>query len=182
MRLWLSGYRSYELAIFSDKDPKLAVIRYTLQQELRNLLENGLEWIITSGQLGIEQWGCQEAFKLKTDYPDLKIALMFPYADFAKTWNENNQLKLASLQEQCDFYENVSHQPYTGIEQLKNYQDFMLKHTDQALFIYDPQFSGKADYAYQAILKYQQNHTYPTRFIDMDQLQENAQLYFENQA
>ncbi|WP_281510461.1 SLOG family protein, partial [Lactobacillus taiwanensis] len=27
-RLWVTGYRSYELSIFSDKDPKLAVIKY----------------------------------------------------------------------------------------------------------------------------------------------------------
>lgn len=29
-RLWVTGYRSYELSIFSDKDPKLTVIKYTL--------------------------------------------------------------------------------------------------------------------------------------------------------
>lgn len=182
MRLWLSGYRSYELSIFNEKDPKLTVLRYALQQELKNLLENGLEWIITSGQLGIEQWGCQEALKLKTAYPHLKIALMTPYIDFSKTWNEHHQLKFSELQDQCDFYASISNEPYTGVKQLQNYQTFMLEHTDQAFFVYDPQFEGKLNYAYQAILKYQQLHSYPMHLLEMDQLQEYAQNYFENQV
>ncbi len=33
-RLWLTGYRSYELGIFSDSDPKLKVIKFTLKNRL----------------------------------------------------------------------------------------------------------------------------------------------------
>ena len=28
MRLWVTGYRSYELGTFGDKDPKIKVIKY----------------------------------------------------------------------------------------------------------------------------------------------------------
>lgn len=40
-RLWVTGYRSYELSIFSDKDPKLTVIKYTLTNYFKSLLEEG---------------------------------------------------------------------------------------------------------------------------------------------
>ena len=36
-RLWVTGYRSYELSIFSDKDPKLTVIKYTLTNCIKNV-------------------------------------------------------------------------------------------------------------------------------------------------
>lgn len=55
-RLWISGYRSYELNVFGDKDPKIAVIKYALKNYLVNLLEEGqLDWIITGANLGVEQ-------------------------------------------------------------------------------------------------------------------------------
>ena len=40
-RLWVTGYRSYELGVFSDKDPKLTVIKYALSNYLKSLLEEG---------------------------------------------------------------------------------------------------------------------------------------------
>ena len=56
-RLWVTGYRSYELSIFSDKDPKLTVIKYTLTNYFKSLLEEGkIDWIISGANLGIEQW------------------------------------------------------------------------------------------------------------------------------
>ena len=30
-RLWLTGYRSYELGVFGNEDPKLKVIQYALK-------------------------------------------------------------------------------------------------------------------------------------------------------
>ena len=47
-RLWLSGYRSYELGVFKKDDPKEKVIKHVLKERLIHLIENGTEWIITS--------------------------------------------------------------------------------------------------------------------------------------
>ena len=56
-RIWISGYRSYELGTFGDKDPKITVIKYAIKQYLTNLLEEGqLDWVITGANLGVEQW------------------------------------------------------------------------------------------------------------------------------
>lgn len=56
-RLWITGYRSYELNIFKDDDPKVAVIKDVLSRELKARLEESDEefWLITGPQLGTEQ-------------------------------------------------------------------------------------------------------------------------------
>ncbi|WP_238375766.1 SLOG family protein, partial [Leuconostoc mesenteroides] len=41
MRLWVTGYRSYELGTFGDKDPKIKVIKYALHQTLKEQVDNG---------------------------------------------------------------------------------------------------------------------------------------------
>lgn len=65
-RLWISGYRSYELNVFGDKDPKIAVIKYALKNYLVNLLEEGqLDWIITGANLGVEQWSAEVGIELR---------------------------------------------------------------------------------------------------------------------
>ena len=61
-RLWVTGYRSYELGVFSDKDPKLTIIKYALSNYLKSLLEEGkIDWVISGANLGTEQWGLETA-------------------------------------------------------------------------------------------------------------------------
>ena len=85
-RLWVTGYRSYELSIFSDKDPKLTVIKYTLTNYFKSLLEEGkIDWIISGANLGIEQWALEAAIQLQNEY-SIHTALMTPYLEFSKSF------------------------------------------------------------------------------------------------
>ncbi|MYV05072.1 DUF1273 domain-containing protein [Furfurilactobacillus milii] len=179
-RLWVTGYRSYELGVFGSKDPKLTVLKYALRQTLTNQIENGVDWIITGGQLGVEQWTIEVANDLKADYPQLKVAMMLPFAEFGQNWNENNQAQLATLRERVDFSDSVSKQSYQSPQQLKNYQAFMLSHTDAALLVYDVEHEGKPTYDYLAIKAFNDQHPYEMTLIDFDWLQESADEYQEN--
>ena len=182
-RLWITGYRSYELNVFKDDDPKAAVIKDVLSRELKARLEESDEefWLITGPQLGTEQWAIEVALKLKDDYPQLKVSMMQPFTEFGQQWNENNQAKLANLQSAVDFSASVSDHPYQSPQQLRAFQQFMLTHTDEALLLYDPDHEGKEKYDYQAIQKYQANHDYSYRLIDFDELQEAAIEWQERQ-
>ena len=85
-RLWITGYRSYELNVFKDDDPKVAVIKDVLSRELKARLEESDEefWLITGPQLGTEQWAIEVALKLRDDYPQLKISMMLPFTEFGQ--------------------------------------------------------------------------------------------------
>ena len=167
-RVWITGYRSYELNIFKDNDPKVQVIKEVLKNYLR-------------AQLGTERWGLEAALELQADFPQLKTALMFPFAEFGKQWNENNQLKLTSITQQVDFFANVSDKPYQSPQQLRNYQQFMLTHTDEAFLLYDPEYQGKTKYDYETIQKYKEEREYSMTFVDFDELQEEAEEWAERQ-
>lgn len=64
-RLWVTGYRSYELGIFKDDDPKRKVIDSVLKSEISQAIVDGMDWLISGGQLGIEQWSLEMALNLK---------------------------------------------------------------------------------------------------------------------
>ena len=42
-RLWVTGYRGYELNVFKDSDPKVKVIKKVLTEHLKNYLEKDTE-------------------------------------------------------------------------------------------------------------------------------------------
>lgn len=183
-RLWVTGYRSYELNVFKDDDPKVKVIKDVLSRELRSRLEESDDefWLITGPQLGVEQWSAEVALDLKAIFPQLKVSIMMPFTEFGQQWNENNQAKLENLQSKVDFSASVSDHPYQSPQQLRVFQHFMLTHTDEALLIYDPDHEGKEKYDYQAIQRYAESNEYSYRLIDFDELQEAAIEWQERQA
>lgn len=182
MRLWVTGYRSYELGIFNDGDVKAEVIRYCLEGNLNALLEKGLEWVITGGQSGTEQWALEVAEKLAQTNFALKTSLMYPYSEFGSRWKEEKRARLKELEKNCDFSACVSGVPYKSPQQLKDYQRFMLEHTEGCLLLYDCEYEGKPRYDYEEILKYQEDHDYFLQTIDMFDLQDAGEQYQEMQS
>ena len=179
-RLWVTGYRSYELNVFGDRDPKITVIKYALKNYFVSLIEEGqLDWIITGANLGVEQWAVEVGLKLEEIYP-VRTSIMIPYEEFANRWNENNQAKYINLKEKVDFFASTSNTPYQSPVQLRNYQNFMVQHTDRAMMIYDPEHPGKPKYDYNLIQKYQETKEYPLDLIDFYDLQDIAEEYQEN--
>lgn len=183
-RVWITGYRSYELNVFKDDDPKVKVVKDVLSRELKSRLEESDDefWLITGPQLGVEQWSAEVALELKATFPQLKVSIMLPFTEFGQQWNENNQTKLENLQSRVDFSASVSDHPYQSPQQLRAFQRFMLTHTDEALLIYDPDHEGKGKYDYQAIHRFAESNDYPYRLIDFDELQEAAIEWQEQQA
>ncbi|WP_367300937.1 DUF1273 domain-containing protein [Leuconostoc carnosum] len=178
-RLWVTGYRSYEIGTFGDKDPKIEVIKYAIKCALKDEIERGLEWVITGGQLGVEQWTVAVVDELKSEFPNLKVAMMLPFKDFGNQWADNNQEKLKLLRAKSDFVDSVSNIPYEGPRQLQNYQNFMLEHTDAALLIYDTEFEAKTTFDYNIIKNKQEQAPYPLTLVDMLNLQDYATEYEE---
>ena len=178
-RLWVTGYRRYELNVFGDKDPKITVIKYALRNYFKSLLEEDqLDWIITGANLGIEQWAAEVGLELGQKFP-VRTSIMIPYEKFADRWNENNQSKFLNLKERVDFFASTSNLPYQNSVQLRNYQNFMVRHTDRALMIYDPEHPGKPKYDYNLIQEYQETKEYPLDLIDFYDLQDAAEEYQE---
>lgn len=181
LRLWVTGYRSYELNVFGEHDPKITIIKYALKQAFMQLLdEQQLDWIITGPNMGIEQWAAEVAGTLRANY-GVRLAIMAPYENYTARWNETNQAAFVNRTKSADFFAATSNTPYQSPAQLKNYQRFMLQHTDQALMIYDPEHPGKPKFDYQSIQLYQEQakKDYPLKLLDFYDLEDAAQEYQE---
>lgn len=168
--VFITGYRSFELNVFQENDPKVAVIKKVLKSELINFLEEGVEWFLIAGNLGTELWAGEVILELKEEY-DVKLGLLFPFQGFGENWNEKNKLLLEKIEGGADYVDFVSRKPYQSPAQLKGHTKFILEHSQAALMIYDKEYPGKSMFFLQEAEAFAETHFYENRLISMDDLQ-----------
>lgn len=173
--IYVSGYRSFEIGVFQENDPKIEIIKNSLKKELISYLEDGLEWVIVSGNLGVELWAAEVVGELKKEYPALKLGVIFPFKVFGSNWNEKNQQSLEKINEWADYINSVSHQPYQSPAQLKGHTRFILEHTGGSLLVYDQEYEGKTLFFLREAERFSEGIPYDIRLITMDDLQNSME-------
>ena len=167
--LLISGYRSFEVGIFQDKDPRLAIIKKAIRRDLVQYIEEGVNWLIFTGSLGFDFWVLEVAKELQEDYP-IALATIFLFENQGENWNEANQAKLAMFK-QVDFVK-YSFERYDNPGQFAAYHDFLLDNTQEAYFFYDPENETNFKHLYR---RAKEKEGYTVRCLDFDCLNDIAQ-------
>lgn len=170
-RLVITGYKAQELGIFSDTHPGIPIIKKAIQNQLIPLLENGLEWVILSGQLGVETWAAEVVMDLQLEYPELKYAIMTPFLDQEKNWNEAKQEKYEMILMQADFVTSLTKRPYEAPWQFVEKNKFFLKNSDGILIVYDEENEGSPKYIKKLAEHYANKYEYEIFIINAYDLQ-----------
>ncbi|MFJ7636968.1 DUF1273 domain-containing protein [Peribacillus sp. NPDC097264] len=173
--LYLTGYKAFELGIFKNDHEGVQYIKKAIRQRLIPLVEDGLEWVIISGQLGSELWGAEVVFEVKEEYPSLKLGVLTPFLNQEESWNETNQDFYRSILTRADFVESIFKKPYEGPQQLKVKNRYMVKKSDAMLIVFDPEKEGSAKYPYYEAMKKAESLAYPIYQISFDDLQQVAE-------
>ncbi|HHU19479.1 MAG TPA: DUF1273 domain-containing protein [Bacilli bacterium] len=179
----VTGYKSYELNIRSAKDERLPYIKHALKQRLIRFIENGGEWILTSGQLGIELWTCEIVDELKGEYP-IKYAIIPPFNNQEKRWSEQDQELYHRLIPEADYYALLYKDDYKGPYQFTAKDSWLIEKSDCCLMLVDDQFPGSVKYFMERAINYSERNNYPIYYItpfDLNdmirELQENNQTF-----
>ncbi len=168
----ISGYKTYEISIFKQDDPAVRYIKMAIKQNLLSLLDEGLEWVIISGQLGTELWAAEVVFDLQIEgYEELQLAVITPFLNQEESWKEANKEWYESVLAQADFIDSVSRKPYENPSQLRMKNQFFIEKSDVLLLFYDPEKDGSPKYLYELAKSYQEQSEYDIRLIDFYDLQ-----------
>ncbi|MBD3110440.1 DUF1273 domain-containing protein [Bacillus sp. AGMB 02131] len=182
--LYITGYKNFELGIFDQNAKEVVFIKKEVRKRLEDFLEEGLEWVIISGQLGVELWAGEVVLELKKSYPQLRLAIITPFLQHESNWNEKNQEYYQSIASQADFVQAVSNQPYVSPAQFKNRDQFLLNKTDGTLIFYDDENEGSPQYFWRKAREYAENHPYEVfqiSFYDIQQIIEEAAYEHNNE-
>ena len=182
----ISGYKPYEIGIFKNNDPAVHYIKKAIRNQLISLLEEGLEWVIISGQLGTELWAAEVVFDLQIEgYHDLHLAVITPFLNQEETWKEANKEWYESILAQADFIDSVTRKPYENPSQFHLKNQFFLEKSDVLLLFYDPEKDGSPKYLYERAKSYQERSEYDVRLIDFYDLQllvEEEQITYDEHS
>lgn len=170
-RLVVTGYKQHELGIFDDKHPGIRFIKKALEKRLLSFLDEGLEWVIVSGQLGVETWAAEVVINLKKEYAGLKYAVITPFLEQEKNWNETKKEKYQSIVALADFHTSLTKRPYEAPWQFIEKDKFFMRNSDGILIVYDEENDGSPKFVKKAAEKYAERSDYQVFTITADDLQ-----------
>lgn len=183
-KILISGYRSYEMNIFDQNDPKYLYLKEFLKNRIIRFIEEGVKWFVIGGQLGVELWAGEIILELQDDYPDIHLAIILPYTSFEESWNESNQELFKRVTYQADYVNYSSNKDYDSPSQLKGNQVFMIRNTDGAFLVYDrmneASADGKPKYLHDLIEIYQNQADYSLELASFDEIEFFIHDYIEN--
>ena len=158
--IFITGYRPHELGIFNDQHPGVAIIKKAIESQLRMLLDDGLEWVIVSGQQGIETWAIDVVRDLKVEFEHLKYSVITPFLEQEKNWNELKQFKYQEMITHADYVTAVTQRPYEAPWQFIEKDKFIISNTDGMLLIYDEENEASPKYVLRLVEKFQEKNDY----------------------
>ncbi|WP_453997609.1 DUF1273 domain-containing protein [Bacillus nitroreducens] len=167
----ITGYKPFELGIFGQDHPGIGYIKLALKKQLIPLIENGLEWVIISGQLGVELWAAELTYELQEDYPDLKLAVITPFLEQEENWNETNKEYYQFILSQADYVNSITNRKYDNPSQFRLKNAFFLDKSDALLILYDEEKDGSPRYIYGDAKKKCENENYSLITINAYDLQ-----------
>ncbi len=183
-KLLISGYRSYEMNIFDETDPKYLYLKKFLENRIIRYIEDGVEWFVIGGQLGTELWAGEIILELKEEYPEIQLAVILPYTSFESNWNETNQELFKRVTHQADYVNFSSNKDYESPKQLRGNQVFMIRNTDGAFLVYDrmneASADGKPKYLYELMEIYQEQTDYSLELASFEEIEFFIYEYIEN--
>jgi len=143
----VTGYKPHEVGIFNDNHPGLKIIKKAIKKNLLYLLENeSLEWVLISGQQGIELWTAEVVFDLQEDFPELKLAVITPFLEQEANWKEEKQEYYQLILAQADFVDSITKRKYEDPSQFRSKNQFFIQKSDGLLILYDEDTGGSPKY------------------------------------
>ncbi len=168
--MYVTGYKSFELNIFKYDAPEVYYLKAFIRHKLLQYIDEGLEWVLIQGQLGIELWTAEVVIDLRVEYPDLKLGIITPFYGHTSKWNEQNQMKYNKIAQETDFMESVHHTEYEGPYQFKQTDQFILDHTDMTILIYDEEQEGSPKFFKRMLVDFINKTNYTCDIVAFDEL------------
>ncbi|MBD0381350.1 DUF1273 domain-containing protein [Paenibacillus sedimenti] len=174
-RVFITGYKASELGIFSLKHPGISIIKKAIHKKLLMLLDDGLEWVIVSGQWGVEMWAAEAALELRQTYKELQVAVITPFLNQEENWSEEKKNIYNGVITRANYVNSVTKTKYEGPWQFKERDKFLLRNSDGILLVYDEESEGSPKFIKRQALQMANSQPYTIITINAFDLQNVAE-------
>jgi uncharacterized phage-like protein YoqJ len=175
----VTGYKPHELGIFGNKHPGVSIIKKVIMNKLLSLIEDGLEWVIISGQPGVELWAAECVIHLREEYPNVKLGILTPFLNQEERWKDEMKEQYNVILAEADFVESISKKPYEDSSQLRIKNQYLVQKSDVLVVVYDEETAGSPSYYVTEAVKKQEKQGYDIYYITPYDIQAVAELEME---
>ncbi|WP_186577766.1 SLOG family protein [Aquibacillus kalidii] len=173
--LTVTGYKPMEMNIFKPNDHRIDFIKEAIKKRLTTYIEEGLEWVLVSGQMGVELWTCQVVLDLKEeDYP-INLGIIPPFINQDSRWPEHYQEIFQECSMLADFHQELYQDEYKGPYQFKARDKWLIEKSDACLILLDEEFPGSTSFFLEEAKKAYSRGHYPILTITPFDLEEIVQ-------
>lgn len=169
--LTISGYKSYELGIFKNDEQAAQFIKKAIEKMLVGYIDDGLEWVLISGQMGVELWAAEVVFELQLEYQDLKLAVLTPFLNQESNWNDTNKEYYEYIISQADYVGSMTNREYENPLQFRQKNQLLINKSDGLLLVYDEEKPGSPKFLLETAKKKAETESYLIHFITFTDLQ-----------
>ncbi|MFX3622775.1 MAG: DUF1273 domain-containing protein [Ectobacillus sp.] len=170
--LAVTGYKPFELGIFSAEHPGIRYIKKALHRVLYSFVEEGLEWMIISGQLGVELWAAEVFFEMQQQFPHIKLGVFTPFLEQEEKWNDSNKEYYEFILSQADHIDSITKKKYESPQQFQLKNQFFVDKSDALLAVYDEEKEGSPKFLVEIAKKRAEAGGYACYFIRFSDLQQ----------
>jgi uncharacterized phage-like protein YoqJ len=179
--LTITGNKPNELNISGEKDQRINFIKKALKKKLITLIDDGLEWVVVTGQLGIELWSCEVICELKEDYP-IKLGIFPPFLEYSSRWPDIYKEKLEQVILEADYSQALYNEPYKGPYQFINKDNWLIKKSDACLILGDEEYPGSVKFFLDKAKKAAELNQYQIFWVTPLDLEDIVQQEQEDQS
>lgn len=166
-----------ELNLFKPDDERIVYIKEAIKKRLISFIEEGLEWVIISGQMGVELWTADVILDdLKNEY-DIQLGVIPPFENQESRWPEALQMKYQDMMMTADFYHPLYKGDYKGPFQFRAKNKWLIDKSDACLILLDEDHHGSNRYFYEEAKQTEKD--YPIYLItpmDLDDVVRDMQM------
>ncbi|MHA6251565.1 SLOG family protein [Oceanobacillus sp. CAU 1775] len=173
--LHITGYKSLELGIFKEDDPKVSIIKYAIKKRIIGFIEEGLEWVIVSGQMGVELWTAEIVLDLKEEY-EINLAVFPPFENQDKRWPDNLKEKYQEITMTADFFKPLYQGDYKAPYQFQAKNMWLVDKSDASLLLIDEEYPGSVKFFYDVAKKEEAYPVYLITPLDLDDIVEELRM------
>ncbi len=173
--LTVTGCKPMELNIFSEEDSRIEFVKKAIEKRLIGFIEEGLEWVLISGQMGVEIWTAEVVLDLKETY-DIHIGVIPPFENQESRWPEPLQHKYQELMFTADFFQPIYNGDYKGPYQFRARDMWLVDKSDGALMLMDEEYPGSAGYFHETAKEAEDYPIYLITPFDIEEVVEEIRM------
>lgn len=169
----ISGYKPHEIGVFNERHEQLPFLKKALRRKIEAAVdEYGVEWIVISGQAGVELWAGEAVIDMKKEGAAVQLAVLAPFLQQEERYQEAVKELYQTVWQQSDYRAWITERPYESPEQLKQKNRFIVDKTDVMLLLYDTDKPGTPSFYLETAHSRQERDHYPIVYITPDDIED----------